>query len=654
MSIINRPLISLCMIVKNEEKNIVHCLQSVKNYVDEIIVLDTGSTDRTPLLAEKLGAKVFYANWEEDFSKARNLSKQYARGEWIFFLDADEVLPPQTGQGLKELTKKNKVEGYTFRIINYTSSKEDCQKQIGINLRMFRNNPNYIFEGALHEQVKPSILRTNPNAVILHCDSSILHYGYCKDHTNRKEKNLRNIAILQKVLKENPTDHFNHYNLAVSYYVNGQLEKAKTHFQLAKHHASDKLKYPSPLFRNFAVCLFDLGQYEDALNLLNEGIAQYPDYPDLYYLQGQIYVALKLFNEAKNCFNRCLKFTKVNPEYISTHGVTNYLSYEYLADISMYQQNWPKALDYQLKAAENGAKTLKSMERIAFFAKENFKDNERTWQFLAEIFKELDPDAIIKILFNINCYELVIKEFTKLQQPEAELIILGAKACMYLKDWQSAEKYLIKISSDSPYYQEALILGFICCCLQFKDGTSFIKNLHKKNLELAEACKCINNLFTNVFRDYPITNHYIKLVYQLMLFDFKKTVQLLEDNSRNNFPYLCFEAGRLAFKEGVFTLAQDLFTLAIKYDFRTPENYRLLGEVLINLGKKNEGLYFIKYATLLEPKAENYHSLIKNLATDFEDKTRKILNKYPNFQLAQHHLCALATFKENLLRRFSG
>ena len=108
------------MIVKNEESNIERCLSSVRDYVDEMLVLDTGSSDLTPLLAREQGAIVRFGQWENDFSKARNQSLQQARGEWILYLDADEELQPETGRELPRLANTCEAEAFAFKIINFT------------------------------------------------------------------------------------------------------------------------------------------------------------------------------------------------------------------------------------------------------------------------------------------------------------------------------------------------------------------------------------------------------------------------------------------------------------------------------------------------------------------------------------------------------
>jgi len=391
--------ISLCMIVKDEEEHITRCLTSVRDYVDEIIVLDTGSTDSTPLRARALGATVIHAAWEDDFARARNQSKEPARGGWILVLDADEEMPPETARTLRRLAENPHVEAYTFTIVNHTSTSQDSPKLSGLNVRMFRNNPAYQFEGAVHEQIKPCILRTNPGAIIEHSGLAILHYGYCSDSAHRKAKTLRNIAILKKMLALNPADGFAHYNLAVSYYVNGQLAAAKAHYQLSKQHLSSGPGYQPALYRNFAICLNDLGEYEEALNLLEEGIACFPDYPDLYYLQGQILATLYLYAEAEKSFAQCLKFVKVNPDYISMPGVESFLAHEQLADVYCHLQDWNRALDEQLLAIRAGADSFKSALRLALIARKTLRSREEVTDFLQTALSRPDVEEVVGLAF---------------------------------------------------------------------------------------------------------------------------------------------------------------------------------------------------------------------------------------------------------------
>ena len=122
----NNPTVSLCMIVKDEEENLARCLDSVRDFVDEIIIVDTGSTDRTIDIAERYGARVFYHPWEGSFSKARNYSLKYATCDWILILDADEELNNDDTSRLKEIAKDNKSLAISFIIKNkYKDSTQE-------------------------------------------------------------------------------------------------------------------------------------------------------------------------------------------------------------------------------------------------------------------------------------------------------------------------------------------------------------------------------------------------------------------------------------------------------------------------------------------------------------------------------------------------
>ncbi|NLT95449.1 MAG: glycosyltransferase [Clostridia bacterium] len=628
---ISKPLISLCMIVKNEEENIARCLESIKSYVDEILILDTGSTDQTPKIAKKLGAVVSFGTWENDFSRARNESIKAAKGKWILILDADEEVPEETGRALRELAEKEEAEAYIFNIVNYTTKDKDCQKQIGLNLRMFRNNPLYTFQGKIHEQIKGNILKANPGAKIIHSGLNIIHYGYCSDNKKRKEKNLRNIELLKEALAENPRDAFLHYNLGVSYYVNGRLEKAIEHYQRAKQLTGTKAFFRPVLFRNFAICLFDLTRYEEALNLLNEGLSYYPDYPDLYYLKGQIYFALRLVNHAQECFENCLKFTRVKPEYVSTQGINGFLSYEYLADIYGYKNNWPKATEYQLLAVKNGAKSYTSAHRLAVFAARSFQNKRDLSVFLKENLHHLTRENKTNILFNAGCFNLVLEEFESGGENNHQDLLLAAKAQMHFKKWEKAQKYLDLIPANSENYQEAQILKYFCLCL--KDQSSEQKLLKPD------------------FSIRAVINTNPEIIYQLLLFDKERTLSICKNilNSSADLNLLLSKLGKIALKTGNLNLAESLFLSNLSSSHHSPEIYRLLGETYISMGEKTEGLYFLCQAVLMEPnKSENYLCLLKHVVDYFAERIREIFRIYPHWGLITHHLCALTTFRTKL------
>jgi glycosyltransferase involved in cell wall biosynthesis len=145
--------LSLCMIVKDEESRLAKCLNSAKNLVDEIIVLDTGSNDKTIEIAQSFGAIVKKYQWNHDFSIARNEALKYVTGEWILVLDADEVLSPKIIPQIREVIKMD-----DYILINLVRHEVGAQQSpYSLVSRLFRRHPNISFTRPYHAIVDDSI-----------------------------------------------------------------------------------------------------------------------------------------------------------------------------------------------------------------------------------------------------------------------------------------------------------------------------------------------------------------------------------------------------------------------------------------------------------------------------------------------------------------
>lgn len=214
-----KPTISLSMIVKNEEKYLRGCLESVKNYVDEIIIVDTGSTDKSIEIAEEFGAKIFHFNWTGNFSEARNESLKHCTSDWILYLDADERLQNGDGFTLRSIIENTSAWGYTLLIKGKHHLPSGVVEQVNAYPRMFRNHPKIYFEGVVHEQIQPSILRLGPPRRILSSDIAIEHLGYGESLEKIKEKSLRNVELLKHQLLQHPNDDYARYQLGNTYVV---------------------------------------------------------------------------------------------------------------------------------------------------------------------------------------------------------------------------------------------------------------------------------------------------------------------------------------------------------------------------------------------------------------------------------------------------
>ncbi len=219
------PSITLSMIVKNEEKYLQGCLESSAPYVDEIVIVDTGSTDSTIAIAESFGAKIFHFPWNGNFSSARNESLRYATKDWILYLDADERLI--NGDGLRALAPSKSVIAYNVSIRSRHILHSGTVEQVNQYQRFFRRHPKIFFEGVVHEQVLPSLLRMNKT--IAESDLFIEHLGYGESLEKINQKCLRNSEMLLRQLEKNPHDYYAHYQLGNTYGVMQRYDEAEVH-----------------------------------------------------------------------------------------------------------------------------------------------------------------------------------------------------------------------------------------------------------------------------------------------------------------------------------------------------------------------------------------------------------------------------------------
>jgi len=210
------------MIVKDEAAVLARCLASLKGIADEVIVLDTGSSDNTPVLAWERGASVFRGEWTDDFAAARNAALECARGEWILWIDADEELVA-TAETINALIDAGH-DAYEIEIENLADDRPQGDRFIHPGLRLFRRGPETRWEGRVHEQVVGLV---GPR---LRAEGPFLrHHGYKPSVIEAKGKIARTVSLLEKDLAERPGDAFQSSNLATVLLVAGRPEEAYPH-----------------------------------------------------------------------------------------------------------------------------------------------------------------------------------------------------------------------------------------------------------------------------------------------------------------------------------------------------------------------------------------------------------------------------------------
>jgi len=225
--------LTLCLIAKNEESMLPGCLESVRGVVDEIVLVDTGSTDQTVALARAAGATVLTRPWDDDFSAPRNLAVAHARGDYVLMLDADERLAPGAGKALKIAVRRGGFHLGMVRLHNAARKDAPAAEIVGgparagtvmLLPRVFKNADGLEWRGAIHETVGEWILRTKGRRVLL--DVDLVHLGYTPDMMATRAKRERNLALLRKRVALERDDITAHGYLALELLEAGQGEEA--------------------------------------------------------------------------------------------------------------------------------------------------------------------------------------------------------------------------------------------------------------------------------------------------------------------------------------------------------------------------------------------------------------------------------------------
>ena len=275
--------LSLSMIVKNEERYLKDCLESVKGVVDEIVVVDTGSTDNTVKIAEEYGAKIFNFKWINDFSAARNYSLSKCSGEWILYLDADERLNKESVTELKKMVSSNKRIGVFCNIYNIDefNNKPNLMKYT----RLFKNSLGIGFKGRAHEQIENSL--EEKKYKLVNSNIIITHIGYNLDRDGLKEKARRNLSLLLEDYKATNSS-YTAFQLGNTYSIINEKHKAYEYYSTA-------MKDPKLSKAYFGICSSNVAEYEmklnnleKALEILEKGLKVVPDHALLNYLGSEI------------------------------------------------------------------------------------------------------------------------------------------------------------------------------------------------------------------------------------------------------------------------------------------------------------------------------------------------------------------------------
>ncbi len=329
--------LSLCMIVRDEEEMLPRSLAAVRDAVDEVVVVDTGSRDRTVEIARSFGATVIEREWTGSFAEARNASIEAATGDWLLFLDADEVLDPADAPLLRELTGRTWREAFYLVETNHTGELGDGTAVTHNALRVFRNRPEYRFEGHVHEQIAQNLPSGLPER-IEPTPIRVDHYGYLGAVRDAKEKSRRNIELLRRQLADAGANPFFHFNLGSELAAAGDAAGACEQFErawalLAEDPARRERPFAPSLTVRSAKALRFCGLLAEAEARAVEGLDLYPDLTDLVFERALVAAAERDAERATALLEECLERGDAPSRYSPTIGSGSFLALVRLAEL---------------------------------------------------------------------------------------------------------------------------------------------------------------------------------------------------------------------------------------------------------------------------------------------------------------------------------
>ena len=283
---LNRQRVSLCMIVKNEEAQLATCLGSVADLVHEMVVVDTGSTDATASVASRRGARVYSFEWIDSFAAARNESLRHAQGDWIFWLDGDEMLDLENRRKLRSLFARLNDENAAYIMRQRSpASPGGAAAVVADQVRLFRRRPDVRFSYRVHEQILPALRRTGVD--LRRSDVVIQHAGH-EDALLRRRKLDRDLRLLLMENGERKDDPFTLFNLGALYHETGQPGEALPLLQRSLERSRPRASIVTKLHALITGCLRQLQRPREALDACRAGLARTPDDDELLFLEALI------------------------------------------------------------------------------------------------------------------------------------------------------------------------------------------------------------------------------------------------------------------------------------------------------------------------------------------------------------------------------
>lgn len=669
--------VTLCMIVKNEQKSIEKCLESVRGAVSEIIVVDTGSTDDTVSAARSCGARVMEYRWDDDFSKARNESIKYASSDWILFLDADEHLDKSSFLFLKNLQKIEEPRAYYVKIINISENSCEDQTSEHYSLRLFNNGMGFKFTGCIHEQLK----LTDKDLKYSRLMSNIIinHTGYSRSVMEDRNKNIRNYALLEKAIRNDPDNPFNLYNMGIYYYANKKYKEAVETFDIMIKKLGGKIVPYLPFAYSFkSSSLVSIKRYMEAVKCAGEALKIAPNLKDALYNLANAQFNLGEYENAIDNFKKASGDDKNDEIFLGGSmdlGAKSWKSFNGIGAAYLRMKKYEEAAKFLEKAYEMEKRSsMIILNLIMAYKNQNRVDRikellKKTGSILFSVMQtqqlvnqllylDLNDEAACLLENTISLYkERGLKtdseniDVSILKRNIAEIFFAMAK---YDEAKEAYEKYLAAHGEDGEALKKYGITNFILgydprAEKVLEDAITFDEhdwesyyNLAAVKMKMKKFDEAIAYFEKSIDLNPDYLESYLNLgTIYIFMNEYYKANQVLEKaldmDKENKIPDLLFINSEALFHLKEYTRAIDNLLLYTGLNKNNAAAFNRLGLCLYKIDKHTEAVNLFSHATELDNGNPDYFINLGNAL-------RK-LKKYDDARMA--FKCALLMDRNN-------
>lgn len=549
--------VSACLIAKNEELNIGRCLSSLKGLADEIIVVDTGSEDRTIEIAKSHGARVYHHPWENDFSKPRNYAIDQAAGDWIIFLDADEYFADKHSLNnakkyMEEYLRKD-VDAFFCRIVNIDTDPDKPQISTAINLRIFRNNPNLRYRYEIHEEIFHRNRKLK--MVVLNDEVDIMHTGYSDNIVEKKIK--RNLEYILKDIAENGEDKRHYHYLVDCYYGLDQYDEvikyAKLHLEKGDFLFCNQNKVYEKMITAMSSTKHDFSEIKQ---VIDEAIHHFPQDPMFHFQYAFIHMRIGAQDIALSYLLKALELHH-NRNSIDADSFVNKISAAYMFIGNIYHN-----MNNDEAAAEAYIQSLNA-----------YPYNSLSFKALYELLRTA-PEAEVISLFN--------RFYSRKKKNDMEFVVRELGNCPLNKVYFYYQRILTEEFNENPLMdrERALISAGKYDVLAAENDVSIRVNtlLLSVTLVAAEAERAALECQAILPRDYAA----------IVLASFDRKVRLTADH---------FDAYAMMLKELLKLKSSQVMKFVKCADSFSGEQKRQIAEQLIEYRRFEEAI--VLYQSIL-------------------------------------------------------